>query len=226
MIIVDKPVPGVVTDARPHPAGREGSMLSLHEVAERAWKARMSPRLRAWVTQKLAEAGASTGSRRQKAKAVLDAFRKKVPYIPDPVLGEFMETPEQTLCLDEGGLCFIGTDCDGAAITLAASMMSIGIPAMIVGSSHKHPYEVPTHVFMAFKDELDDWVRMDGTTRHPVGQTTPHQREWWVEPGAEAKDRGEGDFVGMSGSGDEVGVSGGSNGGRASALDLLYPSIK
>ena len=220
MIIIDKPVEGVKTDVRPHPAGREGSLISLKEVAERSWKSRMSPRLRAWTTQRLAEAGVSTGSRRQKAQAILDAFRKKVPYISDPVMGEFMETPEQTLCLDEGGLCFIGTDCDGAAITLIACMLCIGIPAMVVGSSHKHPYEVPTHVFMAFQDELDDWVRMDGTTKHPVGRVSPHQREWWVEPGAEAKERGEGDFVGMAG-GSEVGVS-----GPASTLDLLYPSIK
>ena len=224
MIIDDKPVEGVKTDVRSHPAGREGSLISLKEVAERAWKSRMSPRLRAWVTQRLAEAGVSTGSRRQKAQAILDAFRKKVPYMADPVMGEFMETPEQTLCLDEGGLCFIGTDCDGASITLQASMMSIGIPAMTVGSSHKHPYDVPTHVFMAFQDEQEEWVRMDGTTKHPVGRVAPHQREWWVEPGAEAKDRGEGDFVGMAG-GSEVGVSGEVR-GLADVLDLLYPSIR
>ncbi len=221
MIVIDKPVEGVTTDARPHQAGREGGLISLKEVAERAWKSRMSPRLRAWTTQKLAEAGVSEGSRRQKATAVLDAYRKKVPYVPDPVMGEFIETPEQTLCLDEGGLCFIGTDCDGAATTISGSLMSIGIPMMIIGSSHKHPYEVPTHVFCAFQDELGDWVRLDGTTKHPVGRVSPHQREWWVEPGAEAKDRGEGDFVGMAG-GSEVGVSGSST----STLDLLYPSIK
>lgn len=221
--MIDKPIEGVTLDQRIHPAGRKGSLISLNEVAERAWKSRMSPRLRAWTTQKLAEAGVSTGSRRQKAQAVLDAFRAKVPYIADPVLGEFMETPEQTLCLDEGGLCFIGTDCDGASITLQAAMMSIGIPAMTIGSSHKHPYEVPTHVFMAFQDEQDEWIRMDGTTKHPVGKVSPHQREWWVEPGAEAKTRGEGDFVGMSG-GSEVGVSGNSR--LVSTIDLLYPHIK
>ena len=52
-MILDKPLEGVVVDQRLHPAGREGSLLSLKEVAERSWKARMSPRLRAWVTQKL-----------------------------------------------------------------------------------------------------------------------------------------------------------------------------
>jgi hypothetical protein len=216
--VIEKPVEGVKTDARPHPAGEKGARLSLKECGERAWKARMSPRLRAWVTQVFDKAGVSTGGRRQKGQAVLEAFRKKVPYIADPVMGEFMETPDQTLCLDEGGLCFIGTDCDGAAITLAAAMMSVGINAMIVGSSHREPYDVPTHVFMAFEDDLGDWVRMDGTTKLPAGKAPPRHKEFWVEPGAEAKERGAGDFVGMSGSGMLAGSS--------NVFDLLYPGIR
>lgn len=217
--MIDKPVEGVKTDARPHPAGGKGARISLNECAERAWKARMSPRLRAWATQVLAAANVSTGSRRQKAQAILDAFRKKVPYISDPHMGEFMATPNQTLCLDEGGLCIIGGDCDDQSIGLAAAMMSIGVPAMIIGSSHREPYDVPTHVFMAFEDELGEWVKMDGTTKHPVGKVGPHAREFWVEPGAKAKERGEGDFVGMSG-------GEGSLGAPATLLDLLYPTIR
>ncbi len=178
----------------------------------------MSPRLRAWVTQVLDKAGVSGGGRRQKAQAVLDAFRKKVPYIADPVMGEFMATPDQTLCLDEGGLCFIGGDCDDQSIGLAAAMMSIGISAMIVGSSYRDPIDVPTHVYMAFEDELGKWVRMDGTLKHPVGRVAPSMKEFWVEPGLEAKDKGEGDFVGMSGSG--------SLAAAIAAFDLRFPGIR
>jgi hypothetical protein len=221
--MIDKPVEGVKTDARPHPSGGEGAKLSLKEVAERAWKARMSPRLRAWSTQQLAKHNVSTGGRRQKAAAILEEFRKKVPYIADPVMGEFMETPNQTLCLDEGGLCFIGTDCDGSAITLSAAMMSIGIPAMIIGSSHREPNNVPTHVYMAFEDDLGEWVRMDGTTKLPVGKAAPHVREWWVEPGADAKEKGAGDFVGMS---DGPGTLSGASAARVSRIDLLYPNFR
>jgi len=393
--MIDKPVENVRTDTRPHPAGGKGAKLSLKEVAERAFKGRMSPRLRAWVTQVLDKAGASRKGHREKAQAILDAFRQKVPYIADPMMGEFMATPEQTLCLDEGGLCIIGGDCfpertlllrddfefvpiekikvgeriwgkdrwstitqkwakgkldvdaidlttgstvyltknhkvyvgqckhggrcdqvqcqpaykrlesfdrilveelregdvllqpkriatsmehggagkfplwrigqreklgtsaavkaiersvgrvscwdistddryvylpehdvtvsncDDMSITLAAAMMSIGIAAMIIGSSHHEPYDVPSHVFIAFEDELGDWVKMDGTTKLPIGRVPPHAREWWVEPGQEAKERGEGDFVGMSGAPDQTGLA------RApTLLDLLYPSIK
>ena len=222
--MIDKPVQGVQTDTRAHPAGRKGTMLSLDEVAARAWKARMSPRLRAWVTQQLDQCGASTASRKKKAQCVLDAYRKKVPYISDPVMGEFMASPEQTLCLDDGNLCIVGGDCDDASITLAAAMMSIGIPAMIIGSSHKAPLNVPTHVFMAFQDENDDWVKMDGTTKHPVGQITPHSREFWVEPGKESREKGEGDFVGMGSRRDGDGNLAAP--ASVNMLDLLYPGIR
>ena len=209
----------VVLMARPHPAGAKGARLSLKEVAEYAWKARMSPLLRAWATQVLDKAGVSRGGRRQKAQAILDAYRKRVPYINDPIMGEFMATPDQLLCLDKDGLCIIGCDCDEASITLIATMLCLGINAMAVGSSHKEPHDTPTHVFMAFQDELDDWVRMDGTTNHPVGHTAPHLREWWFEPGKEAKESGIGDFVGMSEK--HVGVSASSD-----AFDFLYPGLR
>lgn len=216
--MIDKPVQGVKTDARPHPAGKKGAKLSLKEVAERAWKARMSPRLRAWVSQELHKAGVSRGGRREKAQCILDAYRKKVPYLADPLLGEFMATPDQLLCLDEGGLCIIGGDCDEATITLVAAVMCIGIPGMVIGSSHRDPAEVPTHVFGAFKDDLGDWVMMDGTTNLPIGQTAPHAREWWVEPGEKAKELGEGDFVGMSGDG--------TLGDELDSFNYLYPDIR
>jgi hypothetical protein len=220
--MIDKPVTGVQLDQRPHPAGRKGALMSLEEVAARAWKARMSPRLRAWVLQQIASCGLSPSksSRLQIAQCILDAFRKKVPYAADPLMGEFMATPDQLLCLDEGGLCIIGGDCDEAAIALAAALMSIAIPAMIIGSSYKDPVDVPTHVFMAFQDELDDWVKMDGTTNHPAGRVAPHAREWWVEPGKDQRAVAHGDFVGMSGGGD------GALSGPATAPDLLYPGIR
>lgn len=222
--MIDKPVDGVTTDARPHPAGAKGARLSLHEVAERAWKARMSPRFRAWVSQALAEAGVSTGTRKQQAQAILSAFQKKVPYLADPLMGEFMATPDQLLCLDEGGLCIVGGDCDEVSITLAAALMSIAIPVMIVGSSHRPPHDVPTHVFIAFQDELKNWIRIDGTLPNAkVGKISPNAREWWVEPGEHAKETGQGDFVGMSGRGED-GTLGAP--AKSNILDFLYPNVR
>ena len=223
MTMIDKPITGVKVDARPHPTGGKGARLSLKEVAERIWAARMSPRLRAWAMQQMAACGVSTGTRRQKAQCILNAFRKKVPFVPDPVMGEFMPTPEQTLCLDEGGLCFMGGDCDDQAIGMGGALMSIGIPVKVVGSSHQYPLDVPTHVFIAFEDDdPDNWVRLDATTAHPVGQVAPHQREFWVEPGAKAKETGAGDFVGMSGH--DTGV--GALGAPPDAFNFRYPGIR
>jgi len=219
--MIDKPVEGVVTDARPHPAGAKGAKISLNEVAERAWKARMSPRVRAWTTQELAKANASTADRRKKVECILAAYREKVPYVQDPVMGEFMATPDQVLCLDEGGLCIVGSDCDEATITMLAAIMSIGIPGMVIGSSHKTPVNVPTHVFGAFQNEAGKWIKFDGTTKHPVGKAPPTLREWWVEPGKKAKQTGEGDFVGMAGSGTLSGAS-----KLPSTFDLRYPGIR
>ena len=196
--MIEKPVEGVQTDARPHPTGGKGARLSLKEVAERAWKARMSPRLRAWATQVLAKArglyreAVASGAKRSSTR-----FRANAPYIADPVMGEFMETPDQMLCLDEGGLCFIGTDCDGCAITLAAAMMSIGIPAMIIGSSHRAPADVPTHVTWRFRTRADNGFGWTAQRRCPSVRSPPRLREFHVEPGADAKEKGEGDFVGM-----------------------------
>lgn len=220
-MIQEKPLEGIQTDARSHPAGARGAKISLQETADRAWKARMSPRLRAWTTQVIDKAGAAKGGRRQKVTAILDAARNQTFYVADPLMGEFIATPDQILCLDkEKGLCIKGIDCDEYSVLLAAAYMSIGIPAMIIGSSHKEPADVPTHVFCAFQDELDNWVRTDGTTNHPVGQTAQHLREWWLEPGKDAKEKGVGDFVGMSEK--DVGVSG----SPMSAPGLRYPGIR
>jgi hypothetical protein len=75
-------------------------------------------------------------------------------------------------------------------------------------------------VFGAFQDDLGDWVRLDGTTKHPVGHVPPRIREWWFEPGEKAKQTGEGDFVGMSGD------KGDTLSGPTTWTDLAYPGIR
>jgi len=198
-MVTDKAVAGVKTEARPHPAGAAGAKLSGKEVAERAWKHRMSPRVREWAIKAIRKHNVATGTKRQQAQAILDEFRATVAYVKDPVMGETMATPLQTLCLDDaGGLCLLAGDCDDATITILALLMSIGIETMVILSSSRAPADVPTHVFGAFKDDLGKWVKLDGTTDYPVGQIAAHLKEWWIEPGAEAKEKGHGDFLGMA----------------------------
>jgi hypothetical protein len=219
-VIVDKPVPGVVT--RPHPGGRLGSTIGLEEVAKKAWASRMSPRLRAWATQTLEKCGRPTGNR-AKVQCLLDEFRRKVPYVNDPVMGEAMYHPEQTLCLDDAkGICIVGHDCDDGAIAMAAAVMSIGIPAMIVGASYHEPADAASHVYFAFKDDIGDWVEADTTTTAPVGTTSPALQKFWIDPAKDAVDRGLGDFIGVGGATTEGTLSGPRK--EEALIDLWYAS--
>jgi multidrug efflux pump subunit AcrB len=106
----------------------------------------------------------------------------------------------------------------GVAI-LVSGFVSISLTPMLAARFLKPPKTNHGHVYMAFEDDLGDWVRMDGTTQLPVGKAPPHMREWWVEPGENAKEIGEGDFVGMSGAPGSLSAS-------PSLLDLMYPGIR
>jgi len=181
-----------------HPGGVAGAMMSLDEVAKRAWAARNDPQVRAWTTQQIAKAGGPTGTR-ERMQVVLDAYRKKVPYISDPVQSEFMAGPKQVLCLDSEGICIIGADCDEATITIAACLLSIGIPVQIIGASYKEPIDQPVHVYLRAQDESGTWVDIDGTTKFSVGNVHEPARVWVVDPnkGVGAAGLPGGDFVGV-----------------------------
>ena len=125
---------------KPHPGGVKGAMMSLDEVAKRAWAARTIPRLRGWVLRELAKAGNPTGVR-DKVQVIVDAWKKKVPYVSDPIQTEFMASPVQLLCLDNHGLCIPGSDLTEHTIGTGGAVMSIGIPFQVVGASYKHPID-------------------------------------------------------------------------------------
>jgi hypothetical protein len=180
----------------PHPGGVKGALMSLDEVARKMWASRNDPRVRSWATQQLAKAGSPTGHR-SKAQAILNAYRKKVPYVPDPVQSEFMAGPVQTLCLDDHGVCIVGGDCDDATITVGACLLSIGIPVQVVGASYRQPTDQPVHVYLQFQDESGTWVPADPTTRYDVGTVNETARTWIVDPntGVGAAGLPGGDFV-------------------------------
>ncbi|HTQ47930.1 MAG TPA: transglutaminase domain-containing protein [Polyangiaceae bacterium] len=191
----------------PHPGGIKGAMMSLDEVAKKMWASRNDPRVRAWTTQELAKAGNPTGAR-DKMQVVVDAYRKKVPYVSDPVQTEFMASPVQTLCLDDHGLCIVGGDCDDAAITVGACLLSIGIPVQVVGASYKEPTEQPTHVYIQAQDDAGQWLPIDPTTKYEVGSVHDPARTWIVEPnkGVGAAGLEGGDFVGVGRSPSAMGL--------------------
>lgn len=179
-MILERSTAGARVEHRPHPGGKKGAMMALDEVARRAWAARGKPRVRAWATKQLDACGRPSG-RRAQMQCLLDAYRKAVPYVPDPLQVEAMYGPEQTLCLDPDGICVIGGDCDDTAITLAAVFMSVGIPVWIVGASYRDT-KTPSHVYIAGEDESGARLRVDGTTDYRVGQAAAFAREWWIDP--------------------------------------------
>jgi len=184
---------------RPHPGGAAGAMMSLDEVAKRMWSSRNDPRVRAWATRQLVDGGNPTGAR-DKMQVILDAFRRRVKYVPDPVHTEFMAGAVQTLCLDESkNLCIVGADCDDQAIALGASYLSVGIPVQVVGASYKEPTDQPSHVYIQAQDDMGVWVPVDPTTKFEVGNVHATARTWIIEPnkGVSASGQPGGDFVGV-----------------------------
>jgi hypothetical protein len=189
---------GVPVTRRPHPGGRKGAMMSLDEVAKRAWAARGDPLVRAWTTQQLAACKWPSG-RRSQAACVVRAFKAQVKYVEDPIQVEAMYGPRQTLCLDKSGLCVVGADCDDTTITLDACFMSIGWRVWIVGASYRDPVDTPTHVYGSFEDDMGQPVRFDGTTDYAIGSVAPYAKEWWIDPsvGVGADGLAGGEFVGV-----------------------------
>jgi hypothetical protein len=182
-----------------HPGGVAGAMMSLDEVAKRMWASRNDPRVRAWTTKQLVEAGNPTGAR-DKMQVILDAFRARVKYVPDPVHTEFMAGAVQTLCLDDSkGLCIVGADCDDQAIALGAAYLSVGIPVQVVGASYKEPVDQPSHVYIRALDDMGAWVPVDPTTKFEVGSAHTPARTWHIDPnkGVGAAGLPGGDFVGV-----------------------------
>jgi len=89
-----------------HPPGEEGLMLSLNEVVRMAREGRLHPRVRAWVTHRLRDAGDPKGIV-PRADALLGAIRAQAIWVPDPDHTEQMLGAH--LILDDifaGGDCF------------------------------------------------------------------------------------------------------------------------
>ena len=183
---------------KPHDGGVRGAVLSLDEVARTAWKNRIDPRVRAWSTQQLQKAGNPT-SIRGKVAAIVSGYRKKVPYVPDPVKADFLAGARQLLCLDDHGLCIVGGDCDDAAATCAGCCLSIGINIHIVGASYADVVQ-PAHVYFEFQDEAGHWIPADATNGQDVGNVVSPARTWIIDPdkGVGAAGLAGGDFVGVN----------------------------
>lgn len=179
-----------------HPGGADGALLSARKIAEQILLDRNDYRVRAWATQVLKAAGNPKGDI-AKAQAILDEFRHKTTYVPDPVNTEFLAATKYTLCLDENGVCIPGPDCDDSVIAVGSALLTIGLFVRIVLQAYDRS-GVPTHVLLGIRTP-QGLVKIDPTTDRPVGDAPHAVQEWVFDPF-------EVDALALSGKGDYVGL--------------------
>lgn len=171
---------GATIEKRAHPSGARGAEVSLEEVCKRICEGKDDPYVRGWAGQVLVAAGKPKDPVNQ-AQALLDEFRKKTMYRPDPINTEMIVAPKHTLCLIEGGLCIPIRDCDDGTVVLGSACLSAGIQVRVVGQSFEDE-SVPTHVLLAV-DTPGGWKRVEPShDSFPVGYAYPAKREWWIDP--------------------------------------------
>jgi len=110
--------------------GNRGSYGSLEEVAQKATEGRLDPLIVAWARRCIQEARPS--SQAEHAACLLDAQRKAVVYVPDPVHAEHIQAARITLAYSQGG------DCDDVTTLYLAACMAIGLRCQLASHGYSH----------------------------------------------------------------------------------------
>lgn len=166
----------------PYADGSEGIDQSIAAMCQKMREGRNDPRVRRWALETLSAAGIDGRGNetvKEKAQVLLDAFREKTSYSPDPVGSEYIPSAAATLCLDPN-LCVKGDDCDGLTTAFGSVTMSIGIPTVIVKQQFGNGYQ--QHVLCAVEDENGQWLYADPSTRMPIGTAAHAQSEERYDP--------------------------------------------
>lgn len=221
---------------RQHPRGDPGSRLSTHEAAAKARAARMDPQVHAWAMDQLQLAQVNSSDPIAAAKALLSAIRKDKLYVPDPVDGEFIVSPECLLgtC---GGIKFGGGDCDDLSAGYACAALSVGVPgAAIVGQYNRDwiGQEVLGHVLAAVWTGERWWYADPSEPGLEFGSAGQSSREIWVDvmSGRILCNSTNCDPEQVHqphapvGSGDFVGVAGKADGAAQCVVDDSFPWFK
>jgi hypothetical protein len=98
-----------------YPTGAAGPALSIQQIAQRIREGMTDAGVQGWAFDELAKAGfqgrgATAGTTRQRAAALLDAVRVQILYAADPPNVEMVKSAATLLCL-RPGLCIRGGDC-------------------------------------------------------------------------------------------------------------------
>jgi hypothetical protein len=164
---------------KPYPAGVAGVKLSLEEIARRIREGKADKDVRGWAGDVLIKAGRPV-SDRARMQAILSAIREITVFVPDPVGTEMNVSAAGTLCL-RPNLCIRAADCDDLTIAIGSALMSIGIPVVVVKQTFGEGDQ--EHVMLkAYASDEGAWLRVDGATDHPVGQSHNATSEFEVDP--------------------------------------------
>jgi hypothetical protein len=170
---------GIRVTRKPYPVGVAGVKLSLEEIARRIREGKSDPAVRGWAGDVLIKAGRPQ-SDRARMVAIKDAFRAQTVFVPDPVGTEMNVSAAGTLCL-RPGLCVTAADCDDGCIAVGAALMSVGIPVVVVKQTFGADDQ--EHVMLkAYAGDTGEWLRLDPSTDHPVGQSISATSEFEVDP--------------------------------------------
>jgi Transglutaminase-like superfamily len=183
-IEVDRSAFGLKVSRQEFPVGVAGVRLSLNEIARRVREGGRSPSVRAFAAHVLNAAGippSQTLDATQTAQVFLDYVHANVRYVPDPVLTEFNQIAEVTLCVPGAPMCIPIGDCDDLIVALASLLMSVGIPARIVKQTFGDADQ--EHVTIQFQTESGDWVYADPSIKDkPLGWHAPASEEVMIDP--------------------------------------------
>jgi hypothetical protein len=170
---------GIRVMRKAYPVGVAGVKLSLEEIARRIREGRLDPAVRGWAGDVLIKAGRPQ-SDRARISAILYAVRDATAFVPDPVGAEYNVGAAGTLCL-RPNLCVRAADCDDLVVAIGSVLMSIGIPVVVVKQTFGEGDQ--EHVMLkAYASDEGAWLRVDGATDHPVGQSHNATSEFELDP--------------------------------------------
>jgi hypothetical protein len=173
---------GIPVTVAPYAPGSAGIRQSLDAMALKMREGKVDARVIGWTGQVLRDAGldgrsgATTDSKR--VAALLDAYRAKVIYTPDPYGTEMINSAAATLCLSKD-LCLNRGDCDDGSVALGSATLSLGIPTQIVKQNFGP--DAQEHVLIAVHTD-GDWRYADPSTNLPFGKALQAVDELWVDP--------------------------------------------
>jgi hypothetical protein len=181
---VDRSAFGLKITRNAFPVGVAGVRMSLTEIARRIRDGGRAPSVRAFgefVVRNAGHSASETLDAMQYAEIFLDYIHQNVRYSPDPVLTEFVQAAECTLCTPGAPMCIPVGDCDDLLVALGSLLQAQGVPVRIVKQTFGA--EDQEHVLVQFQTEGGDWVYADPSVKDkPLGWHAPASEEVMIDP--------------------------------------------